>query len=220
MKKITVKIAQTHQEHKRAFEFLKEIFKESFNFDYEKVSSTMPSFDKVVFYAVDEEDNLLSTATLSYTNSENRFCSEVLFDFKTPSKYKNQRLVELGRFAKKQDLSSDRNFKKLPFLALLLAIKEYSQKHNIDAWVGSVYTSFFKGIEAIGIPLTELSYGVNTNDEKILQRIIYMGDYVGDKNDVHFVYSEMEDAYKALAKFDFLLISGIIKIESNETVKC
>jgi hypothetical protein len=222
MKKVIVKIAQIQEEHKRAFSFLHNTFKKAFGFDYEKVAATMPPFEKVVFYTVDEEDNMLSTATLSYPNIEGKYCSEVLLDFKTPDEYKNQRLVELGRFAKNQELNGDEKFRKLPFLGLLLGIKAYAQKHQIDGWIGSVYSGFFNGIESIGIPLTELACGVHPEDEKTLHRIIYMGDYLKDENDIHFVYSKMEDAYRALDKFDYLLINGIIELEieseSNELV--
>lgn len=187
---------------------LQKTFIESFkDFNYEEVMRLSPKFSSKTFFSYNEElDEILSTATISFLTEKGLLPSEFYFDFKIPSEIRKEGLVELGKLAKKLHSPLKPEHQKLPYISLLLAIKEYSKQHGITGWVASVHSSLLKDIQKIGIPVQILA------DKVMVENSITkaMGNYI---KDVKFIYATMEDSFRALDNYQFLIDNGIITIE-------
>lgn len=187
---------------------LQKTFIESFtDFNYKEVVRLSPKFSSKTFFSYNEELNeILSTATISFLTEKGLLPSEFYFDFKIPAEIRKEGLIELGKLAKKLHSPLKTEHQKLPYISLLLAIKEYSKLHGITGWVASVHSSLLKDIQKIGIPVQIIAEKVMV-ENNITKA---MGNYI---KDVKFIYATMEDSFKALDNYQFLIDNGTIRIE-------
>jgi hypothetical protein len=213
--KLITQIANSKFEKASSITLLHDIFYLIFNqFNYREVLKIAPNFLTKIFFCFEESIGaMLATGSLVYPNAEGSFPSEYYFGFKVPEELKNQKMVELGKLAKWSKLIPE-GYEKVPYLSILLAIKEYSKIHNIEAWVGTVHPKLLDDIQnEIGIPVTILANKVPVHNEIT----DLMGDY---PNEVFFIYATMKDSFEALEKFEYLIKKGIITIEIKEPTPC
>ena len=200
--------AKTKFEAMASKTLLHNTFNEAFEgFNYEKVAKLSPVFDSKTFFCFGETiADILSTATISFPTAEGLFPSEYFFGFKVPETIRNQNLIELGKLARRGHEKLSKEEERLTYISLLLAIKAYSQKNNIDGFVASVHSRLLEDIKRIGIPVTILETEVKVINDITLA----MGSYT---EDVRFIYAAMPDAYVALEKFNPYLENGTISID-------
>lgn len=202
---VNVRETQTKEELRHADALVNQIFFEDFNFDYKKVASIAPKFNRQTFIAFSEDAmDILGTITLSDNTTTLQYPSEFYFGFKVPEKYQKDRILEMGKLVTRKEPAFSK-YEKYTYLALLLMVKEYSKTHGIDRWIASVHTPLLKNIQGLGIPVEILDTKVKNKGEMIEA----MGRYTFD---VNFITASMKDSFIALEKFKHLVDSKTIEI--------
>lgn len=205
---LIIKTAKSQEQKKILNALIQRIYKKAFNFNYKKVAKLSPDFKKVSFIAYSEEKfDIIGTATLSL-ETEGLFPSEYYFGYQIPSDLKKQKLVEIGRLAKENAIQLTKTEEELTLLSLLLAIKEYSICNQVEGWVATVHSKLLREIQQIGINVKVLAH----NGAIKSPITAAMGQYT---NDIHFIYATMDDSYRNLQKFQYLILNGTISIETN-----
>ncbi|MFN3850840.1 MAG: N-acyl amino acid synthase FeeM domain-containing protein [Spirosomataceae bacterium] len=207
---IIIREVKTEFEFKESENLLKDVFNEIYQFKYEEINRKTSQFNKIIFNAYDEKSNeIIGTITLSMSSEGNKFPSNEFFGFVTPAKFQNQRIVEMGRLVKKLNIENS-ILDKMVYISLLLTVKKYSIKHNVDRWIASVHTPLMNNIKQLGIPLVE----IDKKDTVRNKLSNFMGKYV---NDVNFISASMYDSYIALEKFQYLIDNKSISILISES---
>lgn len=189
---------------------LKDVFMRTYKFNYEKVGALSPLFEKIVFNAYsDKPESIIGTISLSRPNEKKMFPSNFYFGFKTPSYIDLATTVEMGRLVK-SDKPEFKEYDKLIYLSLLLAVKFYSQSNGITHWVAAVHDTLLDSIQKLGIQVQIIATKPLRMKKEIREA---MGTY--PKN-VIFITATMEDSFRALEKFQYLIDNGSITIELNK----
>lgn len=208
---LIIRKVKSPKEKENSNSLIQRIYKDAFDFDYDAVVRLSPDFKKIPFIAYSESKfDIIGTATLSL-ETNGYFPSEYYFGYRIPPELRCQKLVEIGRLAKEKTVSLTPEEEKLTLLSLLLAIKEYSMANQVDGWVATVHSKLLNEIKQIGINVKVLAH--NGAIETAITKA--MGSY---PNDIHFIYATMEDSYRNLEKFQYLLLNGTISIETEKPV--